>query len=281
MHTPVLLQQVLSHIHKERDTRYIDCTLGEGGHTRALARMGLRVLALDADAEQIRAFEQVPILIEERNRITLVQSNFAFVDEVAEKHGFKGADGILFDLGLSMSQINSERGFSYKHLHQPLDMVIDTRAKQRGTARAADVVACYDKEELVNMFETLSERLHAGALAEAIIARRVHAPIKTVGDLVSALQGIVENSGLSAVFQALRMEVNEELEGLKMGLEGAFNTVKTGGTIQTITFHSVEDRTVKLWARKRGLIEIAKYVGRELSRESYEQSAVLRVYKVT
>lgn len=279
MHTPVFLDFVMRHVHKQTDTRYIDCTLGEGGHTRALAQAGLSVLALDADQEQIDAFKAQNIPSEEMSHIVAVQANFAFVADKAKEYGFIGADGVLFDLGLSMNQIHRNRGFSYKHLHQPLDMVLDTIAKQRGTARAADVVALYTYEELVALFEQYAERVNAGAIARSIVNYRMTHPIQTVGDLISAIGSSVGAHEIPAIFQSIRMDVNEEIGCLKSGLDGALEVVRPGGTIQIISFHSVEDRVVKLWARRAGLREIAKYVGRELSDNDFEKSAVLRVYE--
>lgn len=279
-HTPVFLQQVLSHVNTQTDTRYIDCTFGEGGHATALAKMGLEVLALEADVTQIEVFQartDIPDAV--RKRIHLVQGNYAFVADLAVQNGFNRVDGVLFDLGLSMAQINSERGFSYKHLHQPLDMVIDTNASKRGTARAADVVAEYEESELVALFEKYSERLSSKPIAKAIVNARINKRIETVGDLRDALMKVVEEREFPAIFQALRMEVNEELEAIRQALEGAKEIVKSGGTIQIITFHSIEDRLVKLWARSHALKKIAKYVGREISTRDFERSAILRVYQ--
>lgn len=279
MHTPVFLEQVMQHVYKQTDTRYIDATLGEGGHTRALAQAGLKVLALDADQEQIDAFMTQDIPDSEMTRITAVQGNFAFVTDIAHKYGFTGVDGIIFDLGLSMNQIHRDRGFSYKHLHQPLDMVLDTVAKQRGTARAADVVAQYSYEELVVLFEQYAERIYAKQIARSIVNYRVAHTIATVGDLVSAVGDSAGAHEIPAIFQSIRMEVNEEIACLKLGLAGALDVVRLRGTIQVIAFHSVEDRVVKLWARKAGLREITKYVGREISDKDFEQSAIMRVFE--
>jgi len=279
MHTPVFLEQVLSHVHKGNNLKYIDCTFGEGGHTRALAHMGIKVLALDADQAQVDAYHAEEMPTQEQPNINVVQGNFAYVKDIALQNGFDQCDGIIFDLGLSMCQIRSERGFSYKQLHQPLDMVIDTIAKQRGTARAADVVALYSVSQLTSLFENCSERIHAYLIAKAIVDYRMTYPIKTVGDLVQAVGEAVSQFEMPAIFQALRMEVNEEIESLKLGLEGALSVVKPKGIIQIITFHSVEDRVVKLWARRQQLKELAKYVGRKISEEKFERSAILRVYE--
>ena len=281
MHTPVLLKQVLSHIHNPPDTRYIDCTLGEGGHTLAIAQRGIRVLAIDADQRQIDTFTKSHLSRSDALHITVAQGNYADVASIASHYRWIPSDGILFDFGLSMSQLKWEGGFSYKQLHQPLDMIIDTVAKQRGATRAADVVGLYTEKELLKIFEHYGERIRAHEIAHAIGRARREQKIETVGDLVRVVGQATSQHDIPAVFQAIRMQVNNERENITQGLLGALKVVRSGGTIQVITFHSVEDRIVKLWARKHHLKKIAKYVGREVSREPFEQSAVLRVYKNT
>jgi 16S rRNA (cytosine1402-N4)-methyltransferase len=281
MHTPVFLEKVLSHVHIPQDTRYIDATLGEGGHTLALARKGLQVLAIDADTTQIEAFRHKNVSEETGSRITVVEGNYAQVASIARTNRFDQCDGVLFDLGLSMRQLTEGEGFSYKHLHQPLDMIIDTVAKQGGATRAADVVASYSYEELKTMFEKFGERIHADRIAGAIVGSRSKKRIETVGDLVQVVGKVALQHDMPAIFQAIRIEVNREFEKLSQGLQGAWEVVRPGGTIQVITFHSGEDRLVKLWARKLALPEVAKYVGRAVSQDRFERSAVLRVYERT
>jgi len=276
MHTPVFLEKVLSHVHTPQDTRYIDCTLGEGGHTRALAAKGLKVLAIDADLSQVRALE---LSAEEQSKITVVQGNYADLALIARTHGFSHCDGVLFDLGLSMRQLREGEGFSYKYLHQPLDMIIDTVAKQRGATRAADVVASYTYDELKEVFERYGERIHSGRIASAIVQARSEMAIQTVGDFMRAIGKVASQHDLPAVFQAIRIEVNQEFEKIVQGLKGALEIVRIGGTIQIITFHSGEDRIVKLWAKKLGLRVVAKYVGKAMSKDTFERSAILRVYE--
>ncbi|MBP6994370.1 16S rRNA (cytosine(1402)-N(4))-methyltransferase RsmH [Candidatus Woesebacteria bacterium] len=279
MHTPVFLEKVLSHVHRPPDIKYIDCTLGEGGHTRALAKMGLEVLAMDADRSQLDAFDSQELTTAERARITLVEGNFAHIRAIAKKHGFTQCDGVLFDLGLSMRQLNTGDGFSYKYLHQPLDMIINTVAKQGGATRAADVVTLYTYDELTAVIERYGERVNAPKIARAIVTERAHKKIETVGDLVQIVSKVTSQHDLPALFQAIRIEVNGEFQNLIEGLDGAMGTVRPGGTLQVIAFHSGEDRIVKLWARKNKVEEVAKYVGRAISKDKFEKSAVLRVYR--
>lgn len=281
MHTPVFLEKVLSHVHIPQDTRYIDATLGEGGHTLALARKGLHLLAIDADTTQIEAFRQKNRSEETGSRISVVEGNYAQVASIARTNEFDQCDGVLFDLGLSMRQLTEGEGFSYKHLHQPLDMIIDTIAKQGGATRAADVVASYSYKELKTLFEKFGERIHADRIAGAIVGSRSKKRIETVDDLVQIVGKVASQHDMPAIFQAIRIEVNREFEKLSQGLQGAWEVVRPGGTIQIITFHSGEDRLVKLWARKLALREVAKYVGRAVSQDRFERSAVLRVYERT
>lgn len=281
MHTPVFLDKVLAHVDSNRDTRYIDCTLGQGGHTIALAKMGLHVLAIDADHEQVELFRRQRISEKVRRRITIVEGNFRDVAQIAHTHHFENCDGILFDLGLSMIQLEREEGFSYRHQHQPLNMIIETVAKQGGATRAADVVAQYDSAELTAVFEKWGEVPDASRLAHSIVTKRTKDPILTVGDLAHVVQETLGERHIPKVFQALRIEVNSELSNIQRGLEGACEVLKPNGIIQIISFHSVEDRVIKMWAKHKGLTPIAKYVGSREKRASFERSAVLRILQKT
>ncbi len=278
MHTPVFLDRVLSHIHTPQDRRYIDCTLGEGGHTRAIAGKGLMVLAMDADPQQVRSFRE-SCTTSECERIVTVHANYRDLENVARSEGYIGCDGVLLDLGLSMRQLTQERGFSYKRPHQPLDMVLDTVAQQGGTTRAADVVNLYNKEQLIRVFEQYGERTDATKIAQSLVRYRTKKNIDLVSDFLEAIGEVVSESDLPVIFQALRVEVNNEYESLRMGIAGAHAVLRTGGVLQVITFHSGEDRIVKLSARKLGFTPVERYIGREQSSLPWERSAVLRVYK--
>lgn len=277
MHTPVFLDKVLAHIDIHRDTRYIDCTLGQGGHTMALIQQGIHVLAIDADQRQIDEFKHNSLNGEYASRVTLVQGNYRDIVPIAQTHGFTDCAGVLFDLGLSMNQYERADGFSYKHQHQPLEMIIDTVAKQEGAARAADVVARYEVSELVRVFERWGEISRAEPLAQAIVRTRRDRSIRTVGDLVALVAETIGRHQIPKVFQALRIEVNSEISNIEKGLAGAWEVVRPGGLIQIISFHSIEDRIVKQWAQKFPVQTIAKYVGAKGQRASFERSAVLRV----
>jgi len=278
MHTPVLCEFVIKHFENIEGKKIIDCTLGEGGHTFEIAMRGAKVLAIDADNSQVERFVKNNAKNIADFKIKTVNSNYADVKIVAEKEGFIGCDGILFDLGLSMYQINFGEGFSYKAGHQPLHMVIDTMCKQAGTAGAADVLAYKSESELKEIFEKYGEIMRADVVANKIVNSRKNKRIEKVSDLTDALKGFSE-SEMSKVFQALRIFVNDETSKITNGLNGAWEILRNGGVMQIITFHSGEDRVVKLWAREKGIKEVAKVIGRQVSDKSFERSAVLRVFK--
>lgn len=283
MHTPVLIQQVLSHLDIQPGMKIVDCTFGEGGHTEAMLAAGAHVLALDADQAQIERYEKVQSSSTREHikegRLVLVRGNYQDVATIATDHQFTPVDAVLFDLGLSMNQIHEGEGYSFQFPHQPLDLVIDSLAKQKGTTRAADVVSGYTEGELVTMFSRYAELAHAPKLARDIVIYRKDSEIQTVGDFINAIERTAVKSDYAAIFQALRVEVNNEYTKIIAGLEGSLKILKPDGKIAIISFHSGEDRIIKSWARDRGIREIAKVVGKKVSTRSFERSAVLRVYQ--
>jgi 16S rRNA (cytosine1402-N4)-methyltransferase len=275
MHTPVLVDLVIRNFDKLNGKKIIDCTLGEGGHTLAMVDAGATVLAIDADINQIDKFVAHHESIVKTGKVIVVNSNFLEIADLAKKHNFTNCDGVLFDFGLSMEQIkNTNQGFSYKPSNQPLKMTIDSNSL--GAAGAADYLAYSDHEELTNIFEKYGEVIDARQIAKKIIMARKQKAIVDVSDLLKVI-GDSDKKLVSKLFQALRMVVNDELEVIKLALNGAWQTMKNEAILQTISFHSGEDRVVKLWARKMGAIEVAKVVGRNISNNKFERSAVLRV----
>lgn len=275
MHTPVLINQVLEHFENIPGSQIIDCTLGEGGHTLALASRGAKMLSIDADESQLLNFHVAHKSEIDNLGIITTQANYKDIKSVAIENGFDNCDGIIFDLGLSMHQINTGEGFSYKHGHQPLHMVIDTMCKQKGAAGAADVLAYKSEGDLVNIFEKYGGIESSTRIARSIVNARSLKKIETVSDLIKVLE-FVEKVDLARVFQALRIYVNKEYENITMGLNGAWDVLKTNGVLQIITFHSGEDRIVKLWSKGK---KSKKVVGRKLSQNKFEKSAVLRILK--
>ncbi|MBI5137543.1 MAG: 16S rRNA (cytosine(1402)-N(4))-methyltransferase RsmH [Nitrospirae bacterium] len=246
-HVPVLPEQVLSALRPRDGGSYIDMTVGGAGHASlVLQAADCRLLALDRDPEAVtRATRRLAPF---GARATVVHAPFDRVAEVAARHGFAGADGILMDLGVSSRQLDSaERGFSFR-ADAPLDMRMDPTTG----ATAADLVNTLDEAELARIFIEYGEERHARRIARAIVAARAAAPIATT----LTLAGLVERSvpgqrgqrrihPATRVFQALRIAVNDELGMLARALPDAFGLLAPGGRLAVISFHSLEDRMVK------------------------------------
>jgi 16S rRNA (cytosine1402-N4)-methyltransferase len=262
--------------------KLVDCTFGEGGHAEAMLDAGATVLAIDADQAQIDRYSQqmsqkVHAMMT-NGQLILVRGNYEDISTIVTNHHFSPVDAVLFDLGLSMNQIHHGEGYSFQFPHQPLDLVIDSLAKQKGTTRAADVVGGYTEEELETMFSRYAELTYAPKLARGIVAYRKTHQIQTVGDFINAIEGVAAKSDYAAIFQALRVEVNDEYTKIIAGLEGSLKILKKDGKIAIISFHSGEDRLIKNWARGKGIREVAKVIGKNVSSKSYERSAILRIY---
>jgi len=241
-HNPVLLEESISSLVTNPDGTYIDATFGGGGHTAGvLSRLSGRgrVIAFDRDIDAMsNAIKD--------ERLKLIHNNYRFVHNYVLAEGItEGVDGILADLGVSSHQFDTaERGFSFRY-DAPLDMRMD-----KGTAKtAADIVNDYDQEALENIFRIYGEVDEARRAAKLIVKAREQAPIKTTGDLGKALESIMpdykEHKQMAKIYQALRIEVNGELRSLEKFLEGAAESLKTGGRLVVITYHSLEDRMVK------------------------------------
>jgi 16S rRNA (cytosine1402-N4)-methyltransferase len=245
-HVPVLLEQALEALALRPDGTYVDATFGAGGHSGAiLARLGPagRVIAFDVDPSAHAVSEGAVDA-----RLTLVRANFRDLDRELARRGITGADGVLFDLGVSSMQLESTgRGFSFA-LDAPLDMRMDP---SQGPS-AADYIARASEVELAVAIRTYGEERHAGAIARAIKRR----PPKTTGELARLVSGTVHRRGVrerihpaTRTFQALRIVVNDELSALQEGLEAAASVLRPGGRLAAIAFHSLEDRIVKSFIR--------------------------------
>ncbi len=240
-HIPVLLLESIEALLLKPEGVYVDATFGGGGHSRAiLERLGPkgRLIAFDKDTD---ALAQAPA----DKRLILVHNNFRFVHNFVRYHGYPQVDGILADLGVSSHQFDTgERGFSFR-FDAPLDMRMNTRAGRT----AADLVNDADEKDLERIFRLYGEVENSRKAAALVVKARESAPIRTTGDLARALESILpkmaEHKYLAKVFQALRIEVNGELEDLDGFLQGAIRSLKPGGRIAVITYHSLEDRLVK------------------------------------
>lgn len=276
MHTPVLLKDVIEVLAVKKGKKYIDATFGEGGHSKEILKLGGKVLGIEWDEEKLKAES---LKLKTYKHLKLVWGNFKDIEKIAKANNFYPVDGVLFDLGLSMEQIeNSGRGFSYKKLSEPLDM----RISRSLTRKAVDIVNSFSAQELYEIFTKNSEEINSWAIAKIIVRSRTLKKIETVGDLVrvihlSRLRGKKEEI-LKRVFQALRIEVNNEFESLKKGLEGAVKVLDGSGRVVVITFHSLEDRIVKQFVKKNKLKFITQKPIITRSEKRFERSAKIRVF---
>ena len=245
-HIPVLLDETIDALAVRPDAVYIDLTAGGGGHSFAIAsRLTTgRLVAVDRDPDAIaEASARLAGL-----PATVVKANFTEVRRVMAEQGIGAADGILMDIGVSSHQLDTaERGFSY---HDSMDARLDMRMAQDGVT-AADIVASYDEKALTDIFFKYGEEQYSRSIAHAVVKQRALSPIETTSQLSDIIKESVpaayRRSGHPArkVFQALRIEVNGELDSLSEGLKAAFDCLVAGGRLAVITFHSLEDRIVK------------------------------------
>ena len=240
-HIPVMLDESVSALVISPDGVYADATFGGGGHTaELLSRLhdGARVIAFDRDSEALLNAPDDP-------RLTLVHNNFRFIENYARHYGVR-FDGILADLGVSSHQFDTAgRGFSFRFEDAPLDM----RMNGEGKTTAAELVNTYSVEDLERILRLYGEVDGARRAAQLIVAAREQQEIRSTGDLDRALARILpkgaEHKVLAKVYQALRIEVNQEMRSLEKFLEGAAASLREGGRLVVITYHSLEDRMVK------------------------------------
>lgn len=270
MHTPVLLKETIDALDIQEGKKYIDATYGEGGHSEEILKKGGEVLAIDWDEEQIKNDKYV----------VLVHGNFADIEKIAKENQFYPVDGILFDLGLSMDQINTrKRGFSFRKLDEPLDM----RINRALTQTAADIINYSSEEKLYEIFSRNSEEINSRTIAHTLFRSRQVKKIKSVGDIItvmfnSPLKLKGDPEGIKRrIFQSLRIEVNDEFENIKKGLRGAIHLLKEGGKIAVITFHRGEDRIVASFIRRNQLSTMTKKPIVTNSGNTFERSAKLRI----
>ena len=240
-HIPVLLEESIEALAIRPDGVYVDATFGGGGHSRAiLGKLGPagRLIAFDKDADALANAPQ-------DKRLILVHNNFRFVHNFVKFHGYPQVDGILADLGVSSHQFDTgERGFSFR-----FDAPLDMRMNQAAARTAADVVNEAEEADLERILRLYGEVENSRRAASLIVKARESAPLRTTGDLSRALESILpklaEHKYLAKVFQALRIEVNGELDDLEGFLRGAIRSLRPEGRLAVITYHSLEDRLVK------------------------------------
>ncbi|MBD0279153.1 MAG: 16S rRNA (cytosine(1402)-N(4))-methyltransferase RsmH [Flavisolibacter sp.] len=243
-HTPVLLQEVINHLAIKPDGVYVDCTFGGGGHSRAiLERLGAlgRLVVYDQD-------EDAKMNVPDDERLTFVPHNFRHLKRFLQLYGIKEVNGVLADLGVSSHQFDEgNRGFSTR-----FNAALDMRMDQREDKTAATILNTYSEQQLHKLFEQYGEVTNAKTLARVIVDTRKTYPIQTIENFKNAVQGIVKgnpNKYFAQVFQALRIEVNDEIGALKELLQQLPGVLKPGGRAAIITFHSLEDRLVKVFFR--------------------------------
>ena len=248
-HKPVMLNEVIDSLKIRPEGTYVDGTLGGAGHSSQIARRLSgegRLFGFDQDAAAIEAAAKR--LKPYKDRVSIIRSNYSEMRERLSELGVRSADGILLDLGVSSYQLDdAQRGFSYR-ADAPLDMRMDQRQK----LSAREVVNGYSIEELTRVIREYGEERFARNIAKHITAEREKKPIETTGELISIIKAAIpakarEGGGHPAkrTFQAIRIEVNRELDVLSDSLDGMIDLLADGGRICVITFHSLEDRIVK------------------------------------
>lgn len=241
-HVPVLLDQSVSGLIANPDGIYVDATFGGGGHSRAiLGRLGPKghLYSFDQDADAMAN-------IIDDSRFTFVYSNFRYMKNFMRYYGHEKVDGILADLGVSWHHFDdSTRGFSFRFN----EGLIDMRMNQKEGMSAADVLNDYPEEKLANIFYLYGELKNGRQLAQAIARRRQSMKFVTVEQLIETVTPVIgrerAKKEMAKVFQALRMEVNHEVDALREMLESSVSLLKPGGRLAVITYHSIEDRIVK------------------------------------
>jgi len=246
-HRPVLAAETVELLAPHPGSLVVDGTVGGGGHTEAILKTGADVLALDQDPDAIAEAREA--LVPYGGRVTLHQANFRDIDKVLGQLGVQKIGGALLDLGVSSRQLeNASRGFSMMR-NGPLDMRMDPKS----TMNAAHIVNNYSEEELTRIFRDLGEEPAARRIASLIVKMRKDAPFTETLPLAKAIEKVVGRHGrrhpATQIFQALRMEVNDELSALEHGIRALTSRLELGARIAVISFHSLEDRIVKNFIR--------------------------------
>lgn len=292
-HVPVLYHETIDALSIQPNGVYVDCTFGGGGHSKGiLEKLGPngKLVAFDQDADAQQNIQNEP-------RLLFVPQNFRHLHRFLRLHGITQVDGVLADLGVSSHQFNEgERGFSIR-FEGPMDMRMD----RRQGVTAADIIKTFSELQLHKMFEQYGEVTNAKTLAAHIVQQRTRLPFATIDQFKAMISSVVKgnpNKYLAQVFQALRMEVNDEMGALKEMLQQLPVVLKPGGIAAIITFHSIEDRMVKNFFKQGSFdevidnpfvsvekVEVFKLVNKkpitagdvELKRNTRSRSAKLRV----
>ncbi|HIQ48392.1 MAG TPA: 16S rRNA (cytosine(1402)-N(4))-methyltransferase RsmH [Aquifex aeolicus] len=253
VHKSVLLKESVEILTSNEGKIYVDCTLGGGGHAKEILkrRQDIYLIGIDKDDEAIEIAKENLKGFE--GRISIYKADFRNLDLVLQEEGIEKVDGFLFDLGVSIFQIKGERGFSFQ-INAPLDMRMDPEQ----TLTAYKVVNNYPERELIRILKEFGEEKFAVKIAKAIVQRRKKKPIETTGELVDIILSVVPEyykhgriHPATRTFQAIRIEVNRELESLKESLEKTKEFLAPKGRLVVISFHSLEDRIVKSFMKEK------------------------------
>ncbi len=254
-HRSVLLDEVIEYLRIKSDGTYVDGTLGGGGHSYEIAARlasGGKLIGIDQDEDAIVAAKER--LSGFSDFVTIVRSNYCNIEDVLAELGVGGADGILLDLGVSSFQLDApERGFTYRQADAPLDMRMDNRQ----TLTAENIVNEYSEQELFRIIRDYGEDRFAKNIAKHIVEARRKKPIRTSGELTDIIRAAIPKKvqltgghPAKRTYQAIRIELNHELEVLEQSIDRMIDLLNPGGRLCIITFHSLEDRIVKLNFRK-------------------------------
>ena len=244
-HVPALLNECLEGLNISPNGTYVDVTFGGGGHSRGIIENlgeGGRLFSFDQDSDAEKN------IIDDK-RFTFVKSNFRFLKNFMRYHNVDGVDGIIADLGVSFHHFDeADRGFSFR-----FDGKLDMRMNRKGGKSAADIIKSYPEEKLADILYYYGEMRNARRIAAEIVKKRESQMIESTSDLLSVIKNLVnpkqEKKELAQIFQALRIEVNDEMASLKSMLKQCVEILKPGGRIVVLTYHSLEDRIVKDYFR--------------------------------
>ncbi len=285
-HIPVLLNEVLKYLNPQPNQNFVDATVGDGGQARAILENTApngKLIAIDRDVDSmVRAKSN---LKEFENRVFFVNDSFGNILKIVEESGFNRIEGILFDFGMSTSQLgNSGRGFSFQK-----DEILDMRYDTKIPITAEDILNDYSEIELFEIFKKLGEEPKSKIIARALVNARKKKRIKTTKELVEIIEKVLRRHGklhpATLIFQALRIEVNRELTEIEKALVDIPKVLKSGGRAAFISFHSLEDRLIKNWAKDLSRKNIIKILNKkpltasaeELKTNPKSRSAKLRV----
>ena len=243
VHKSVLFDEAIESLNIDKSKIILDGTAGGGGHSREIAKRAGRLIAVDQDPDAIKVLHE---RLDSFDNVTIVQNNFSNVKDILKEQGIEKIDGMLLDLGVSSFQLDTaQRGFSY-HADAPLDM----RMSKSGLS-AYDVVNTYSEAELADILFRYGEEKFARRIAKNIVIHRQNKEIETTGELVDIIKESYPKAKMRdshparKTFQAIRIEVNAELDALEKTLDSALDCLSSGGRLSIITFHSLEDRMVK------------------------------------